>query len=445
MLQVQEAECGAVALWMVLAWHEAWVPLPEVRERCGVTRFGVNAAGLIRAASSFGLKARAVRLDPAQLAYLTSPTIVYWQQSHYLVLEGMDEDRAWINDPALGHRELTTEDFAAGYSGIAFPMTPGEEFQRQGAPARSAVGARGVALPARVTLAGLALLAIAESALLALGAYWLGERIDERPGGDASVVWLIAVVVVGLAVAATGQGLLSDRAIGSMAGAARNRYLDDLDVLPHEYVELRRAPELGGRLRLTETAGVLVTSFTVATCRLVAGTLAWTIVLAQVAWPVAVAFVLGVSGAVTLHSWVASGAAKDASRRHHLEGGRMADVAAMWQRRGTIRANGEEQYELQALAATPTAGADPAQAGVFALAALPVVIGLPLIAASLLAANGDLSVGGLAIAAFGSVVAIRLSRQPGSLLRDAAILPSILRQLDDSHDEAAWRLEREAA
>ena len=47
--QMEQAECGAACLAMVLARHGHHAPLPEVRLACGVSRDGASAAGLLRA------------------------------------------------------------------------------------------------------------------------------------------------------------------------------------------------------------------------------------------------------------------------------------------------------------------------------------------------------------------------------------------------------------
>ena len=66
-LQYEAVECGAASLKIVLGWFGRVVPLAELRERCGISRDGVTAVQLKRAAQSYGLTVRAYRCSADQL------------------------------------------------------------------------------------------------------------------------------------------------------------------------------------------------------------------------------------------------------------------------------------------------------------------------------------------------------------------------------------------
>ena len=132
LLQMHATECGAACLGSVLAYFGRWVPLTELRERCEVNRDGSSAASIVRASRHYGLECRGLSLRADQLKKLPLPLIVFWQFSHFVVLEGFDSRFFHLNDPATGRRRLSVEEFNNGYSGIALRFKPGADFKPGG-------------------------------------------------------------------------------------------------------------------------------------------------------------------------------------------------------------------------------------------------------------------------------------------------------------------------
>lgn len=131
-LQMEAVECGAACLAMVLAHFGRWVPLEELRIRCGVSRDGSNALNVLKAARSYGLEAQGMKVEMDGLSTLPMPLILFWEFNHFVVLEGMDGRGARINDPALGRRTVSLEDFSGSFTGVALRLAPGPDFQRGG-------------------------------------------------------------------------------------------------------------------------------------------------------------------------------------------------------------------------------------------------------------------------------------------------------------------------
>ena len=133
-LQMQVTECGAASLGMVLAHHGRWVPLDELRERSGASRDGTTLADLVKTAESFGMVGKGYLRSARLLPELGYPLILLWKGHHFLVLEGMDEEHAWLNDPASGPRRVPIEDFKRDYSRFCLSLRPGPDFTTGGSP-----------------------------------------------------------------------------------------------------------------------------------------------------------------------------------------------------------------------------------------------------------------------------------------------------------------------
>ena len=132
LLQMHASECGAACLGSVLAHFGRWIPLTELRERCEVSRDGSSAAGILRAARHYGLECSGLSVNTEMLKRLSLPSILFWQYSHFVVLEGYDENHFYLNDPATGRRRVTTEEFNKGYSRITLRLKRGENFKAGG-------------------------------------------------------------------------------------------------------------------------------------------------------------------------------------------------------------------------------------------------------------------------------------------------------------------------
>ncbi len=132
-LQMEALECGAASLCMIMAYYNKWVPLEKVRADCGVSRDGSNADNISKAAENYGLQVKAKRYSAGLLKKVGEfPCIVWWNYNHFLVLNGFKNNKAVLNDPAMGQISVSIDEFDSSYSGVCLFFKPGDDFTADG-------------------------------------------------------------------------------------------------------------------------------------------------------------------------------------------------------------------------------------------------------------------------------------------------------------------------
>ncbi|MBK1649841.1 NHLP family bacteriocin export ABC transporter peptidase/permease/ATPase subunit [Rhabdochromatium marinum] len=129
---MEAVECGAAALGIMLAHYGRWEPLETLRVETGVSRDGAKASNIVKAARHYGLNSQGLKLDLEAVLALPPPFIVFWNFNHFVVFEGHDHRYVYLNDPAVGPRRVSHQEFSDSFTGIALQMLPGPEFQPGG-------------------------------------------------------------------------------------------------------------------------------------------------------------------------------------------------------------------------------------------------------------------------------------------------------------------------
>jgi ABC-type bacteriocin/lantibiotic exporter with double-glycine peptidase domain len=125
---MEQGDCGAACLAMVLAYHGRVVALEELRVETRTDRDGVGAVAILEAARRYGLSARGVAADIGSLGHLPRGSMLHWDFDHFVVFVGADRRGVEILDPAIGRRRVPMETFSRSFTGVALVFEPNEDF-----------------------------------------------------------------------------------------------------------------------------------------------------------------------------------------------------------------------------------------------------------------------------------------------------------------------------
>ncbi|MBO0422362.1 ATP-binding cassette domain-containing protein [Enterococcus plantarum] len=122
--QSEHSECGLACTAMVLNYYDDNVTLSHLRDFYGVPKGGNTLTNLNQILLDRGIETKAIRvLDLEILEEQTTPTICFWEERHYVVLEKLTAQDATILDPASGRKKIKRSEFQASFSNIALILT----------------------------------------------------------------------------------------------------------------------------------------------------------------------------------------------------------------------------------------------------------------------------------------------------------------------------------
>jgi NHLM bacteriocin system ABC transporter peptidase/ATP-binding protein len=261
---MEALECGAASLGSILGYYGRIVSLEELRTACGVSRDGVTAKNIIRAARRYGLEAKGYRREIYALEENTVlPAILFWNFNHFLVLEGFDDERVFLNDPATGPRTVTREELDEGFTGVVLVFGRGPDFVEEGSEPNliEALRERLAGSETAVAFAALAGLALVFPGLIVptFSRVFVDQILIQRLES-----WIMPLLL-GMAATALLRGVLTWlqsyyllRLKTKLSVAYSGRFFWHVLRLPIEFYSQRYAGEVSHRVQLNDTVAELL-------------------------------------------------------------------------------------------------------------------------------------------------------------------------------------------
>ena len=267
-MQMEALECGAASLAMIMAYYGKWVPLEQVRLDCGVSRDGSSAKNVLRAARNYGFEAQGCRCEVEDFhGNIALPCIIHWNFNHFVVLNGIRGNCAYINDPARGEIRVAMEEFDRSFTGICLEITPGPDFQPSGQRKSTLGFARRRLTGAGTTLVFVALFTAIGSLFGIINPLFARFFLDRLLTGEnrellGPFLGLMAVMGAAQIAAAWVQAVYSMKINGKLALAGSSTYMWKVLRLPMAFFSQRMAGDILQRKETNAAiAGTLVNTF----------------------------------------------------------------------------------------------------------------------------------------------------------------------------------------
>ena len=258
-MQMEALECGAACLDMILAYYKRFVPLEQVRSDCGVSRDGSSAKNILKAAKSYGFKAKALLIDVNGLKEKGKfPCIIHWNFNHFIVLDGFKGKNVLLNDPAKGMVKVPIEEFEKAYTGIYMELEPTEDFKPGGKPrsvlafAKERLTGTASAIAFVVTITVItSMISVIKPAFARVFLDWILVQRNSSWVSPFIAAYLVLIFVEFLVLSV--KSLYTYKLEGKLAIIANSKYMWHILRLPMEFFSQRMAGDIADRQRKNET------------------------------------------------------------------------------------------------------------------------------------------------------------------------------------------------
>ena len=277
--QLDSMDCGPTCLQMVAKFYGKDVPIDKIRESSSISREGVSLNGLSEAATEIGFNSVPVELTLEELKEKAPlPLIVYWEESHFVVVYEIKKDTITIADPRTGLVKLSTSDFHESWSkgdeiGFALLLERNTSFFEESEISNKRKGLGFLLpyfLPYKKQLIQIGIGLIFASLLQLILPFMTQALVDYGVNlGDLNFVYLILIAQIVVFVSRSSveyiRGWILLYVTGKMNISLLSDFLGKLMGLPLAYFETRHSSDIVQRILDNKKIEEFLSSYTLTT------------------------------------------------------------------------------------------------------------------------------------------------------------------------------------
>lgn len=267
--QLDETDCGAATLAMILKYYKSDVSLALLRKYAQTDKDGTTGLGMIKAAEHFGLATEAIKYDTEAIKYDTEqleqlesklkyPFIAHVNKGegllHYVVVISCDNNTVHIADPdsKIKIAKLTLTEFSTMWSGIAFFMWPSSHYKKQSLGTSSLLNTAKILLTQKKLIVGIIVFMTLSTFITIGGTFYLEKIVDEYiPKHEVNQLSVLGLVLIAAYVFhglfSYIEGLWSAILGKNLSNTVLSDYLNHLLKLPIAFFDTRQSGELTSR------------------------------------------------------------------------------------------------------------------------------------------------------------------------------------------------------
>ncbi|PMC33714.1 hypothetical protein CJ195_27030 [Bacillus sp. UMB0899] len=128
--QRQKTECGVSCVCMIQNYYHYEMTMRELRKDLEVGRDGSTFNQLNELLKKHNFSTKAYNIPAEKISLLETPSIILWDNNHFVVYEGQKHNnKVIIVDPKIGRLQYSFEEFSEHFCNYVLVPKPNESFQ----------------------------------------------------------------------------------------------------------------------------------------------------------------------------------------------------------------------------------------------------------------------------------------------------------------------------